>query len=129
LEDGRVSSDDNIQKGVDFALGATMASRSRSEESLLGELLDACVKDASNCDEDIEIVEFMLQTAVRSLNVAESRIELGQRLPEPDLDAPLSAVVKAKTHVVSAMTAWRRARLRVWQPRHRSSRSRTPLRI
>jgi len=77
----------------------------------------------------MEIVEFMLQTAVRSLNVAESRIELGQRLPEPDLDAPIFAVVKAKKHVVSAMTAWRCARLRAWQPRHRSNRSRTPLRI
>ena len=44
----------------------------------------------------MEIVEFMLQTAVHSLNVAESRIELGQRLPEPDLDAPLLAVGKAK---------------------------------
>ena len=106
-----------------------MASRSRSEESLLDELLDACIKDASNCEEDMEIVEFMLQTAVHSLNVAESRIEPGQRLPEPDLEAPLLAVGKAKKHVVSAMTAWRCVRLRVWQPRHRSNRSRPPLRI
>jgi hypothetical protein len=84
-----------------------MASRSRSEESLRDELLDACIKDGSNGEEDMQIVEFMLQTAVRSLSAAESRIELGQRLPEPDLDAPLVAVAKAKKCVVAAMISLR----------------------